>query len=394
VINYGAELFNKQADHAGCYRVYQGALISVRPYMGPAMRKRIDESIAKAETLPVYSDRAFELRKMLDEIRAKAAPTMKPAVVTTPKIDAPPKVGVPTGNPKDAPPRVDLPKIVDVDSKKPIDDKKGDPIIPPPPPPPFDPIKPNPGSKPPVIEEKKSETPKINPLDLPPLPGTKPPVIEEKKDPPKVDTPKVDLPKVDLPKVDLPKVDTPKVEVPGIDIPTPPKKETPKDTPKTDLPLPKIELPGIDPPKVDAPKKETPKDPPPIGPPSIDLPKKEAPKIELPGIDLPSIDPKGNKEAKTAEVSGAITVDGKGLPAGFFITLVSAEGKRFTTIVQKEGVYRFGTMIPMGPYRVAVEPALGVDAKVIPARYQDAATSGLTIQVDSGKVTGDLRLTK
>src|SRR5437588_770183 len=33
VINYGAELFNKQADHAGCYRVYQGALISVRPYM-------------------------------------------------------------------------------------------------------------------------------------------------------------------------------------------------------------------------------------------------------------------------------------------------------------------------------------------------------------------------
>src|ERR1043166_352689 len=47
VINYGAELFNKQADHAGCYRVYQGALISIRPFMAPAMRKRIDAGIVR-----------------------------------------------------------------------------------------------------------------------------------------------------------------------------------------------------------------------------------------------------------------------------------------------------------------------------------------------------------
>src|SRR5437763_3987762 len=66
VINYGAELFNKQADHAGCYRVYQGALISIRPFMAPAMRKRIDESIVRAEGLPYYSERAFELRRTLD----------------------------------------------------------------------------------------------------------------------------------------------------------------------------------------------------------------------------------------------------------------------------------------------------------------------------------------
>ena len=129
--------------------------------------------------------------------------------------------------------------------------------------------------------------------------------------------------------------------------------------------------------------------------PEKDAPKKEAPKVEPPPLlNVPSLDPKEKKAAKTADVGGAVTVDGKGLPAGFFVTLVSAEGKRFTTIVQKEGVYRFGTAIPVGPYRVAVEPALGTDAKVIPARYQDAATSGLVIQVGTDKANTDLRLTK
>ena len=393
VINYGAELFNKQADHAGCYRIYQGALISVRPYMAPVMRKKIDESIARAETLPVYSDRAFELRKVLDEIRLKAAPTVRTPIASStgnppPKVDAPPKVGVPTVNAKEIKPRVDLPKIVDTK----IDDKKGDPpfVIPSS----VDPLKPGAGTKPPMIEGKKGDP-------LPPLPGvgtvpdlgTKPPVIEEKK----VSPPKVDPPKVDSPKSDLPKIDPPGINLPGISLP---KKETPKDAPKNDLPkvdLPGVELPKVDLPKIDAPKKETPKndDPLRIEPPTIDKPKKEAPKVEPPPLlNVPSLDPKEKKAAKTADVGGAVTVDGKGLPAGFFVTLVSAEGKRFTTIVQKEGVYRFGTAIPVGPYRVAVEPALGTDAKVIPARYQDAATSGLVIQVGTDKANTDLRLTK
>jgi hypothetical protein len=245
-----------------------------------------------------------------------------------------------------------------------------------------------------MIEGKKGDP-------LPPLPGvgtvpdlgTKPPVIEEKK----VSPPKVDPPKVDSPKSDLPKIDPPGINLPGISLP---KKETPKDAPKNDLPkvdLPGVELPKVDLPKIDAPKKETPKndDPLRIEPPTIDKPKKEAPKVEPPPLlNVPSLDPKEKKAAKTADVGGAVTVDGKGLPAGFFVTLVSAEGKRFTTIVQKEGVYRFGTAIPVGPYRVAVEPALGTDAKVIPARYQDAATSGLVIQVGTDKANTDLRLTK
>lgn len=74
VINAGAKLYNDNGDHAGCYRMYQGSLLSVKPFMAPDMQMKIDDSIAKAETLGSYADRAFELRKVLDEIRDKTRP--------------------------------------------------------------------------------------------------------------------------------------------------------------------------------------------------------------------------------------------------------------------------------------------------------------------------------
>jgi truncated hemoglobin YjbI len=73
VINTGADLFNKDGYYAGCYRLWQGALLSVKPFLAPAMQKEIDASIAGAERLPRFSDRAFALRKTLDNIRAQAA---------------------------------------------------------------------------------------------------------------------------------------------------------------------------------------------------------------------------------------------------------------------------------------------------------------------------------
>ena len=70
VINTGAELFNKHGDYAGCYRVYQGGLLAVKPFLTPELQRRIDQAIAKAEQTPRFSDRAFELRTVIDEIRA------------------------------------------------------------------------------------------------------------------------------------------------------------------------------------------------------------------------------------------------------------------------------------------------------------------------------------
>ena len=84
VINTGAELFNKDGDHAGCYRLYQGALSSLKPFLPPATQKEIEDSLAATERLPRYSDRAFALRKVINGIRAQASRTV-------------PKVGNPQG---------------------------------------------------------------------------------------------------------------------------------------------------------------------------------------------------------------------------------------------------------------------------------------------------------
>ena len=64
VVNTGADLFNKYGDHAGCYRLYQGALISIKPFLGAATQKEIEEALTEAEALPRFSDRAFALRKI------------------------------------------------------------------------------------------------------------------------------------------------------------------------------------------------------------------------------------------------------------------------------------------------------------------------------------------
>ncbi len=74
VINTGARMFNEQGDHAGCYRLYQGSLLSVRAFLSADLQKKIDQGIAKSDQLPTYADRAFELRRVLDEIRASTKP--------------------------------------------------------------------------------------------------------------------------------------------------------------------------------------------------------------------------------------------------------------------------------------------------------------------------------
>jgi len=71
VINAGAKIFNEQGDHAGCYRMYQGSLMSVKPFLPPEMQKSIDDGFSLADTRMSYADKAFELRRVLDHIRGK-----------------------------------------------------------------------------------------------------------------------------------------------------------------------------------------------------------------------------------------------------------------------------------------------------------------------------------
>jgi hypothetical protein len=73
-INIGAALYNEQGDHNGCYRVYQGALVAVKPFLSPELQKKADTALERAERLSSPSDKAFALRAAIDEIRAKTAP--------------------------------------------------------------------------------------------------------------------------------------------------------------------------------------------------------------------------------------------------------------------------------------------------------------------------------
>src|SRR6516225_733430 len=51
VINYGADLYNKQYDYAGCYQAYRAGLIAVRPFLAhrPELQKTIDDGLTRAE---------------------------------------------------------------------------------------------------------------------------------------------------------------------------------------------------------------------------------------------------------------------------------------------------------------------------------------------------------
>lgn len=191
VINTGVKMFNDQGDHAGCYRLFQGSLLSVRPFLAGDLQKKIDEGITNAEKMRSYADRAFELRRVIDEIRSST----------------------PTGDKKD----------------------------------------------------KK------------------------------------------------------------------------KETKKTDEPA-----------------------------------------------------------SDKGQVSGRLIFQGKPVTGGYFVTLIGGDSKKFSSAIQKDGSFQFKTPIPLGEYRVAIEPIPGEAVKgvALPPRYASEGTSGLSIRVQAGKQQVDLNLVK
>jgi outer membrane biosynthesis protein TonB len=231
VINVGAKMFNDQGDHVGCYRLYQGSLLSVRPFLGKDFQLKIDAGMAKAEKLSSFADRAFELRRILDEVRASTKP---PATKEAKKID---------------------------EKKK---------------------------------EDKKKE--------------------DQKRDDKKKETKKVDEKKNDEKKADDKKKDAKKAEA----------------------------------------------------------------------------------KSEQAQVAGKISFQGKAIHGGHSVLLVGANGKKYSSTIQKDGSFQFKTPIPFGKYGVAIEPIPGEanKASVLPPRYSTGKTSGLTIRVDSDTQNVELNLLK
>jgi hemoglobin len=70
IINHGADLYN-QGDWNGCYRLWEGALMSLKPMLDhrPKLQETINDGLSKARQDPVLSQRAWALRPVLDKIR-------------------------------------------------------------------------------------------------------------------------------------------------------------------------------------------------------------------------------------------------------------------------------------------------------------------------------------
>jgi hypothetical protein len=103
--------------------------------------------------------------------------------------------------------------------------------------------------------------------------------------------------------------------------------------------------------------------------------------------------------AKMARLSGKVTFQGQPITGGWYVTLVSSSDKHtFSTYIRADGAYSFKTPIPPGDYTIAIEeaprePKKGVPARVmVPQRYQNPVTSGLTVQLQAGKNAHDLQL--
>ena len=90
VINTGADLYNRDGDRAGCYRLYQGSLLTIRPLLEPYpdLQKEIDAALASVDSQASVGARAHTLRKVLGKIRD----TLKPP---TAGGEPPPKPPVP-----------------------------------------------------------------------------------------------------------------------------------------------------------------------------------------------------------------------------------------------------------------------------------------------------------
>lgn len=76
VITAGAEAFNS-GDHAGCYRIYQGAILGLLPLLDsrPELQKSVKAGLDTANQHSV-AERAFALRAVLDKILNEVSPKL------------------------------------------------------------------------------------------------------------------------------------------------------------------------------------------------------------------------------------------------------------------------------------------------------------------------------
>jgi hypothetical protein len=93
IINAGADLYNGgpmrnlAQNPAGCYYLYQGSLLTLKPLLGhhPDLRDAVSTALDEADRNPDMRERAFLLRDVLGNLRDK----LKPATAKVPAEKTP-----------------------------------------------------------------------------------------------------------------------------------------------------------------------------------------------------------------------------------------------------------------------------------------------------------------
>lgn len=92
VHNLGAELYNTSRDYAGTYRLYHGALLTVRPLLShrPAVQQRIEQGLQEVEREPTLAHKAFYLHVVIEDIRSELKKTASAPKPPEKKPNTPP----------------------------------------------------------------------------------------------------------------------------------------------------------------------------------------------------------------------------------------------------------------------------------------------------------------
>jgi hypothetical protein len=103
VHNLGADLYNTTKDYTGTYRLYHGALLTVRPLLShrPTVQQRIAEGLQEAERQPTTAHKAFHLHVVIEQVRSELKKAI--AAQSLPKTSIPGKP-TPPSEPKPAAP--------------------------------------------------------------------------------------------------------------------------------------------------------------------------------------------------------------------------------------------------------------------------------------------------
>lgn len=94
VHHVGRELYNASKDFTATYRVYQGALLAVKPLLAhrPEVQKAIDAGLAAAEKEPEVARKAFMLHEAIEKTRGTLrVPAAEPKIPEAKKPDPPVK---------------------------------------------------------------------------------------------------------------------------------------------------------------------------------------------------------------------------------------------------------------------------------------------------------------